>query len=209
MNLAPLLALAFFLGSIPFGYLLFRLRTGGDIRQQGSGNIGATNVLRTAGRALGLLTLALDAAKGWFALYLVLRAAAPAWAIGTALLLVILGHVYSPWLRFRGGKGVATALGAFLALAPWALLVTLGIFALVAWFWRYVSLASICACLALPLLLLTPLQGAADRPVIRLFAAAVAALIIARHHANIARLLRGTENRLGAERPPAAERSAL
>lgn len=205
----PLL-LAFFLGSIPFGYLLVRLRTGGDIRQQGSGNIGATNVLRSAGKGLGLLTLALDAAKGWAALFLVRHlpgTPAPAWEIGAALLLVILGHIYSPWIRFRGGKGVATGLGAFLALAPWALLVSVGIFAVVAAIWRYVSLGSICACVALPLLLLTPLQGAATSGVVQLCAAAAAALIIARHHANIGRLLRGTENRLGASRGPRVEGS--
>lgn len=200
----PLL-LAFLLGSIPFGFLLFRLRTGGDIRSQGSGNIGATNVLRTAGKGLGLLTLALDAAKGWLALSVVLHQSLPPWATGAALLLVILGHIYSPWLRFRGGKGVATGLGAFLALAPWALLVSVGIFAVVAAVWRYISVASICASVALPLLLLTPLRGAATSGVVQICAAAAAALIIARHHANIGRLLRGTESRLGHR--PAVERS--
>ncbi|MGH9520154.1 MAG: glycerol-3-phosphate 1-O-acyltransferase PlsY, partial [Terriglobales bacterium] len=195
--------------SIPFGYLLVRLRTGGDVRRQGSGNIGATNVLRTAGKSLGILTLMLDAAKGWVAMQFVLRwHPTPAWAVAAALLLVILGHIYSPWIRFRGGNGVATGLGAFLALAPWALLVSLAVFAVVAWISRYVSLASICACVALPLLLLTPLHGSAVSAMVKACAAAAAVLIIARHHANIARLLRGTENRLGGGRHPAVERSA-
>ncbi|MGH9394091.1 MAG: glycerol-3-phosphate acyltransferase, partial [Terriglobales bacterium] len=113
-----LLAAAFLLGSIPFGYLIYRLSTGDDIRRAGSGNIGATNVLRTAGTTLGLLTLALDVFKGWLAVELGLHWARSLPALVAAvLMLVVLGHLYSPWLRFKGGKGVATALGAFLALA--------------------------------------------------------------------------------------------
>ncbi|HUX67069.1 MAG TPA: glycerol-3-phosphate 1-O-acyltransferase PlsY [Terriglobales bacterium] len=189
---------AFLLGSIPFGYLVYRLRTGGDIRQIGSGNIGATNVLRASGKTLGILTLLLDAAKGWLAVWLALR-----WAPGASgllaavLLLAILGHLYSPWLRFRGGKGVATALGAFLALAPWPLLGALAVFALVLALWRYVSLASIAACLALPLLLFVP-GPPALAPGVKLAAVATAALIILRHRPNLARLRAGTEHKLGA-----------
>jgi len=192
-----LLALAFLLGSIPSGYLLYRARTGADIRGAGSGNIGATNVLRTAGAGLGVATLALDALKGWLAVALAMRwAGGEAGVIAAALALVVLGHLYTPWLRFRGGKGVAAALGAFLALAPLALAQALVVFALVLAAWRYVSLASMAACVALPLLLLaarpplpTPELGVA---------AGVAVLIIVRHRANLARLRQGTEHKLGA-----------
>lgn len=190
--------LAFLLGSIPFGYLIYRLRTGGDIRHIGSGNIGATNVLRASGTRLGILTLLLDAAKGWLALWLALRwAPSQPGLLAAVLLLVILGHLYSPWLRFRGGKGVATALGAFLALAPWPLVGALVVFALVLALWRYVSLASIAACVALPLLLWLP--GSAPLALgLKLAAIAAAALIIARHRPNLARLRLGTETKLGA-----------
>ncbi|HWG36495.1 MAG TPA: glycerol-3-phosphate 1-O-acyltransferase PlsY [Terriglobales bacterium] len=191
-----LLVTAFLLGSIPFGYLLYRLRTGGDIRAAGSGNIGATNVLRAAGVKLGLATLALDALKGWLAVELALRfAGAHPALIASALALVVLGHMYSPWLRFRGGKGVATALGAFLALAPLPMAEALVVFAAVLAVWRYVSLASICACIALPLLMLT---SRTRFPAAELATASgLALLIIVRHRANLARLRRGTENKLG------------
>lgn len=189
---------AWLLGSIPFGYLLFRLHNGGDIRHSGSGNIGATNVLRTAGKKLGVLTLVLDAAKGWLALWLGLHFAPGHSALHAVMLLgVILGHMYTPWLRFRGGKGVATALGAFLAWAPLPLAGALAVFLIVLALWRYVSLASICATIALPLLL-APLS---PRPVTtpELAAASVAAaLILWRHRGNLERLRRGTEMKLGA-----------
>lgn len=193
-----LLPLAFLLGSIPFGYLLFRWRTGGDIRRSGSGNIGATNVLRTAGKKLGILTLLLDAFKGWLALWLALHwGHNPAVLVAACLLLVIGGHIFSPWLQGRGGKGVATALGAFLALAPEALAGAVVVFLIVLAFWRYVSLASICACVALPLLLLISMHAGDIAPVIVAVAAAVAALVIYRHKANLGRLRQGTESRLG------------
>ncbi|MGH9480745.1 MAG: glycerol-3-phosphate 1-O-acyltransferase PlsY [Terriglobales bacterium] len=196
---ALLLLLAFLIGSIPFGYLLYRVATGQDIRRAGSGNIGATNVMRSAGAKLGVLTLLLDAGKGYVALWLGER-----WAHGHAavlaamLFLVILGHLYSPWLRFRGGKGVATALGSFLALTPGPLLGALAVFVLVLLAWRYVSLASIAACAALPLLLLIPLRQGGLAPVTEAAAVAVAALIVVRHRTNLGRLRRGTEAKLGA-----------
>ena len=197
MPLLVLPPLAFLLGSIPFGYLIYRLRTGGDIRHIGSGNIGATNVLRASGTKLGILTLLLDAAKGWLGVWLALRwAPSQPGLLAAVLLLVILGHLYSPWLRFRGGKGVATALGAFLALAPGPLLGALAVFALVLALWRYVSLASIAACIALPLLLWLPGQTLALG--LKLAALGAAALIIARHRPNLARLRLGTEHKLGA-----------
>lgn len=193
-----LLPLAFLLGSIPFGYLLFRWRTGGDIRRSGSGNIGATNVLRTAGKKLGVLTLLLDAFKGWLALWLALHwGQNPPVLVAGCLVLVIAGHIFSPWLRGRGGKGVATALGAFLALAPWALAGAAVVFLIVLAVWRYVSLASICACIALPLLLLIPMRTGHVAPVVVAVTAAVMALVIYRHKGNLGRLRQGTESRLG------------
>jgi glycerol-3-phosphate acyltransferase PlsY len=192
-----LVAAAFLLGSIPFGFLLFRVHNGGDIRRAGSGNIGATNVLRTGGKKLGILTLVLDAAKGWCAMGLGLhfaRGHAP--LLAAMLLAVILGHMFTPWLRFQGGKGVATALGAFLAWAPWALAGALVVFVIVLALWRYVSLASICAALALPLLLVPLSRGPVSAA--ELGAAAVAAaLIIWRHRGNMQRLRRGTEHKFG------------
>jgi glycerol-3-phosphate acyltransferase PlsY len=185
---------AFLIGSIPFGYLLVRAKTGGDIRARGSGNIGATNVLRTSGAKLGLLTLALDAGKGLLAMELALRfAAGSANVVAAALLLVVLGHLYTPWLRFRGGKGVATALGAFLRLAPLPMLVALALFVVVLAVSRYVSLASIVASAAVPLVL----AGRIRLP-IEVAAIAVAVLVIARHSANWTRIRSGTESRLGA-----------
>ncbi|MGH9488045.1 MAG: glycerol-3-phosphate 1-O-acyltransferase PlsY [Terriglobales bacterium] len=194
-----LLALAFALGTIPFGYLLYRWRTGGDIRRQGSGNIGATNVLRASGARLGVLTLVLDAAKGWLAVWLALRwGGGEAVLLAAALVLVIAGHVFSPWLGWKGGKGVATALGAFLALAPLTLAEAAVVFLVVLAAWRYVSLASICACVALPLLLLLPLRQGRVGGVVVIAAALAAVLIISRHGGNLGRLRRGTEAKLGA-----------
>jgi glycerol-3-phosphate acyltransferase PlsY len=191
---------AFLLGSIPFGYLLCRFALGTDVRQAGSGNIGATNVLRTGGKKLGLLTLVLDAGKGWLAVWLVLRFGggwqAPGMMAG-ALLGAVAGHLFSPWMRLRGGKGVATGMGAFLALTPGPLAVAAGIFVLVLARWRYVSLASIVACAALPLLLLAPLGEPPVPPVLEGAAVATAALIVWRHRANLGRLKHGTEHRWG------------
>lgn len=195
-----ILPLAFLLGSIPFGFLLYRLRRGGDIRQAGSGNIGATNVLRTAGKGLGVLTLLLDAGKGWLAMWLALQAAPlpehGGW-VAAALVLVIAGHMYSPWIGFRGGKGVATALGAFAALAPGPLLIALLVFLVVFLTWRYVSLASICACLALPMLMLTRLAPVQTPVAVETATILVSAWIIVRHRGNIGRLRMGTETKIG------------
>ncbi|MGH9468437.1 MAG: glycerol-3-phosphate 1-O-acyltransferase PlsY [Terriglobales bacterium] len=195
-----LVALAFALGSIPFGYLLYRWFRGGDIRASGSGNIGATNVLRTAGKRLGIATLVLDAAKGWVALWLALqwRGSGAAVLVAACLLAVICGHIFSPWLKGRGGKGVATALGAFLALAPVALAGAVIVFLVVLAGWRYVSLASVCAAAALPLLLLGMwLDGGGVAGIVVAAAGAAAVLIIWRHGGNLERLRLGTESKLG------------
>jgi glycerol-3-phosphate acyltransferase PlsY len=183
--------LAYLLGSIPFGYLLYRYREGRDIRDTGSGNIGATNVFRAAGMAPAITTLLLDASKGYLAVYLTAHATADSQsARGAAALLVILGHVFPLFLKFRGGKGVATGFGAFLAIAPFSALICAGIFVLVVLTWRYVSLASITAAAAFPLVM-----AAREDASPLLLAAAVlgAALIVMCHRSNMQRLWTGTE----------------
>ena len=190
----PLLALAaaYFLGGIPFGYYLVRFATGRDVRTLGSGNIGATNVLRTTGRAAGVVTLLLDIAKGFAAVWLGawLTHGAVLWT-SLAALAVMAGHAYPLLLHFRGGKAVASFLGAFLYLAPLPVLATLILFVAVVAYSRYISLVSIIAAGSFPFavwLILHP-------PVELTAAAAVAgAFIIYRHKSNIARLRAGTEN---------------
>jgi glycerol-3-phosphate acyltransferase PlsY len=195
--------LAYLLGSIPFGYLLVRLGGGGDVRETGSGGTGATNVTRRAGRWVGLLTLLLDALKGTVAVLIarVLMAgeASAQWWVAAAAVAAVLGHIFPVWLRFRGGKGVATGLGVFLVLAPLALLCALIAFVLIVWVSRYVSLGSITAAAILPLAVWA--LGAQERSdsfvAPALFVAAVGgALIIFMHRANIERLLQGKENKL-------------
>ncbi|MBI4458875.1 MAG: glycerol-3-phosphate 1-O-acyltransferase PlsY [Acidobacteria bacterium] len=192
-NLLLVAALAYLLGSVPFGYLLYRLLHGSDIRAAGSGNIGATNVLRTSGVAAGLATFVLDAAKGYVAVALCAAFVgdAPEWR-SVAAVAVILGHIFPLFLQFRGGKGVATAFGAFLALAPSAVLIALVVFLMVVSVWRYVSLASLVAAAVFPLVLL-----AFGESSFTLTAAFIgSALLIVRHRSNIRRLLQGTENRI-------------
>lgn len=194
------IAASYLLGSIPFGYLLVRMFRGTDIRQSGSGNIGATNVARTS-PALGVATLALDALKGLAAVALTRywispRAGMSAAALcAVAALFAIVGHMFPLWLGFRGGKGVATGLGSFVMLAPKAILVMLGIFAAIVVAFRYVSLGSILAVAFFPVLAWV-LDGYGREPLAIACFAAASVLIIAKHHTNIGRLLAGTENRL-------------
>lgn len=211
MNVHPaLLAIAasYLLGSIPFGYVLVRLFHGSDVRTTGSGNIGATNVARTS-PALGIVTLALDAGKG-LAAVLVAQALDPAnrnlaFAAG---LVAVCGHMFPLWLRFRGGKGVATGLGSFVLLTPKAILIAIGIFIAMAAAFRWIALASITATALLPPAawlmgeLLNPGRPAAAGvhhpsagPLT--FLGVASALVIVKHHANIRRLLAGTEPRFG------------
>lgn len=182
--------LAFFIGSIPVGFLLGRLK-GVDVRLHGSGNIGATNVLRTLGKSAGLITLLLDACKGATGALLgfaITPESAPLVALAS-----IIGHCYSPFLKFRGGKGVATGLGAFLVLAPIESLLAVGVFALTLLVTRYVALASIAAATSLPLIISTVRF---EEPLL-LAAAVISALLITwRHEGNIRRLLAGNEHRL-------------
>ena len=192
MEGALLLATAYLLGSIPFSYLVARAR-GVDVRKVGSGNVGATNVMRAAGRTAGLLAFVLDLAKGSAAV-LIARAttsdgALPAWCAVAA----VLGHMYPVWLRFRGGKGVATGVGAFLPLVPVASGGGFLAFGLVLLATRYVSLGSIAG--AVTLAVLAFLSG--PDPAVARAAAGLAVLIVWKHRGNLERIARGTENRLG------------
>lgn len=193
------LFIAYLIGSIPFGYLIVKLKSGADIRQTGSGATGATNVTRKAGKVAGIVTLALDALKGAVAVWLVSRyklELAP-WAG----LLAIIGHCFPVWLRFKAGKGVATGLGVFLVLAPWAVLAALIVFLLVVWRTRFISLGSILAAVVIPLALIAQHLWLAPSPNFGELLAAVciaSTIIIAKHHENIRRLLAGNENRFGA-----------
>ncbi|HUX45066.1 MAG TPA: glycerol-3-phosphate 1-O-acyltransferase PlsY [Terracidiphilus sp.] len=197
---------AYLFGSIPTGYLLFRVLRKQDIRTVGSGNIGATNVLRSGGKGLGAATFLLDMLKGSTAVWLG-ALAAPVWLPGMPLrnvealaaLFAVLGHMFPVWLRFRGGKGVATGFGVFLVAAPWAALASITIFALVLAASRFVSLASILGAACFPPLAWFLVRG--DRPAFFLAVqATVALLIIVKHHQNIRRLLNGTESRIGARK---------
>jgi len=206
MNLWLLtLTTAYLLGSIPFGYLLVRFFRKEDVRSIGSGNIGATNVARSGGKGLGLLTLLLDALKGYIAVLIAMHLA-PNTAHGPSTLAVaaavaaVLGHVFPVWLGFRGGKGIATALGVFLALVPWVALAALGLFILVVATTRLVSLGSILAAISIPLfaLLLVPRRSAA----LLLGLSAISLISILKHHANIIRLLQGKESRFSSNKNP-------
>jgi glycerol-3-phosphate acyltransferase PlsY len=202
---------AYLAGSIPFGYLLVRFIRKEDIRSVGSGNIGATNVLRSGSKALGALTLLLDALKGYVSVLLAgylahlpgLAPVAQQDAIAVAAVFAILGHVYPVWLKFKGGKGVATGLGLFLALAPYAALASVGVFAIVVLLTRYVSLASILGAAAFPAFSLA-LPHAPRTEGLTAVIVCLPLLVIAKHHQNIGRLLHGTEYRFGKSRSTAA-----
>lgn len=199
MTLIIVLIVAYLIGSIPFGYLIVRTKEGGDIRQTGSGGTGATNVSRRAGKAAGVLTLLLDAAKGAAAVLIAQNISGSDWVKAAAAIAVIVGHIFPVWLGFRGGKGVATGVGVFLVLAPVALLCAGVIFVSIVYFTRYVSLGSIMAAALIPLLVW--LQNVFVEPVADLrpllTAAVVGALLIVfAHRGNIERLARGTESQI-------------
>lgn len=192
MSVILFIIIAYLIGAIPCGIVLTRLFGKEDIRQAGSGNIGATNVYRVAGRGLGIATLVGDALKG----VLPTLFAAQATSFSPAQIALIaaatfLGHLYPVYLGFKGGKGVATALGIFLVLSPKAVLVAFAVFALVLWKWRYISLGSISAAAAIPWLVLL-FEGS-----VWIFGAAlfIAVMVIVRHRANIERLRNGSENK--------------
>jgi len=204
--------ISYLFGSIPFGYLLIRIFKGEDIRATGSGNIGATNVARSGAKGLAIATLALDALKGAVPVWLykntfasstsaapgssqyLFLLALPCWAA----LWAVLGHLFPAWLKFKGGKGVATALGVFAVLAPKPILLSLGVFILVVAVTRFVSLGSILATAALPFLAYFFQAELRTWPAMSMVCG-IALLIIVKHHGNITRLMHGTEPRFGSK----------
>lgn len=206
-------AVAYLLGSIPFGYILVRLFTGADVRAQGSGNIGATNVARTGRKGLAIATLLLDALKGaiavWCAFQFGMQTSSGLYAhlglpIGyrlasLAALFAILGHMYPIWLKFKGGKGVATGLGVFVALAPKSVLVVLVVFLIVVGITRYVSLGSIIGAALFPIAFYY-LNLQQRTPAILALISGVSLLIIWKHRENIRRLIAGNEHKLGTKK---------
>jgi glycerol-3-phosphate acyltransferase PlsY len=208
MMLACLLivVIAYLLGSMPSGYLLIRLFRHQDIRQSGSGNIGATNVLRAGGKGLAAATFLLDMLKGSCAVWLggviggwLAPGVPSANFAALAALVAVLGHIFPVWLGFKGGKGVSTGFGVFLVAAPWAALAAISVFIVVLAISRYVSLASILGAASFPLFAL--FLGHGDRPPFFIAVqVAVALILIAKHHQNIGRLLAGKESRLGAKK---------
>jgi glycerol-3-phosphate acyltransferase PlsY len=197
---------AYLLGSIPTGFLLMRLFRHQDIRSFGSGNIGATNVLRSGGKSLGAATFVLDMLKGSASVLLCGLLAAVLTpdmphrdAQALAALCAVLGHMFPIWLRFKGGKGVATGFGVFLVAAPVAALISISLFAVIFAFTRYVSLASIIGAASFPIFAWITVRGERSWFFIAV-QSAVALLIIVKHHQNIRRLLAGTESRIGARK---------
>jgi len=188
---------AYLLGSIPFGLLVTKLFGAGDVHAAGSGNVGATNVTRVAGPFAGILTLLLDAAKGSVAVWLAAHFSGElsGWMV-LAGLAALIGHCFPVWLRFHGGKGVATAAGMFLMLSPLALLGSVLLFIVVVVISRYVSLGSIAAAAAMPLLIYLFWAPHHAPPLIVTFGAfAAAILVVYKHDANIQRLVEGREPR--------------
>jgi glycerol-3-phosphate acyltransferase PlsY len=203
VTLTVLLIGSYLLGSIPFGYLAGRLQ-GIDIRKAGSGNVGATNVVRVLGKRYGYPVFALDVLKGFGAVKISMLMAlgrSPAWNSPVifgilAAMCSVLGHLYPPWLKFKGGKGVATSAGALLALTPLATLIGVAIWIIVFWLTRYVSLASITAAIVLPIVILVISSQDRNKSKPLVYSSAcVAAVVIWRHRSNLSRLIRGTEPR--------------
>ncbi len=201
---------AYLLGSIPSGYVLVRLFRHQDIRQTGSGNIGATNVLRSGGKGLAVATFLMDMLKGCCAVWLggligglLAPGAAPDDMRALAALVAVLGHIFPVWLGFKGGKGVAVGFGVFLVASPWAALAAISVFFVVLALSRYVSLASILGAASFPFFAwwLSRIHVCAERsPFFVAVEIVVALLLIAKHHQNIRRLLAGTESKLGAKK---------
>ena len=187
------LVAAYLIGAIPVGFLVARAAAGPDIRRAGSGNIGATNVLRTLGRGPAVLTLVGDIVKGYLAVAAARAIGTEAWSAAGGAVAAVAGNCWPLFLAFRGGKGMATGLGAFLAVVPWAVAPAAVLWLVVTSLSRYVSLASILSCMSLPLA--AALLGYPRHSVVA--AALVALIIMWRHRENIARLASGTEHRLG------------
>jgi len=193
--------LSYLLGSIPFGYVLVKIFRGQDIRDSGSGNIGATNVARSGAKGLGAATLLLDALKGFVAVWLAgMIPSADGGAVpftSVAALAAVLGHIFPVWLKFKGGKGVATALGVFVLLCPKAVLVSLAVFIVVLAVTRYVSLGSILSAISAPIA--AYFLGTKDWSIL-ISVALISLIVVVKHHQNIGRLLAGTESRFGASK---------
>lgn len=190
-----MLLAAYLIGAIPTGVVLTRLVGASDIRNSGSGNIGATNVYRVAGKKLGVLTLIGDALKGAVPVLIAIKLTDLGDAqVGAVAAAAFIGHCYPVYLKFKGGKGVATALGIFLVLSPLAVLGAFAVFALLVWKWRYVSLGSICAAAAIPILV----YFTEGNPALVATTMFISLIVICRHHQNIQRLLNGSENRFKA-----------
>lgn len=184
---------AYLVGSIPTGLLLGKAY-GIDVRKEGSGNIGATNLYRTVGRKVGIITLIGDCLKGLLPVLLVTLGPFPPDLAPWVGLAAFCGHVFSVFLKFRGGKGVATALGVFLALAPLAVAIAIALFAVLMYLWRYVSLGSIAAAAAMP----PAVYFLGGSKAVTLVTAIISLIVIVRHHENIGRLLSGKESRFKA-----------
>jgi acyl phosphate:glycerol-3-phosphate acyltransferase len=185
--------LAYLIGSVPFALLIAKRWGAPDLRRVGSGNLGAANVLRTSGVTAGVLVALLDVGKGAAGVLLASRLDGSTATPAVAGLAAIVGHIYPVWLRFRGGKGVATACGVFAALAPVAMPIALAVFVVSAWITKYISVGSVLASAALP-----PIAYAMGAPTpIVIAAAAAAGLIVFRHRSNLARVWLGTERRIG------------
>ena len=192
MELVTAITLAYLVGSVPFAFLLSR-RRGIDLRHVGSGNVGATNVLRTSGVRTAMIAMSLDVVKGALAVVMAERFASGAGTPVAAGLASVFGHIYPVWLRFRGGKGVATAAGVFAVLTPVALGIASAAFVVAVWVTRYISIGSVVG--ALTLAIVAIVSGA---PMMVEVGSAIAALtILYRHRANIARVFAGTERRIG------------
>lgn len=187
------LAAAYLLGSIPTGLLLGKA-CGIDVRKEGSGNIGATNLYRTVGRKVGVLTLIFDCLKGFLPVLAAREFGLSAEYVAWVGLAAFCGHVFSVFLRFKGGKGVATALGVFLALSPLAVAIAVGVFLVLVFKWRYISLGSVTAATVMPLAV--SLLGGGRMMII--VTALIAVIVIFKHHENIKRLVAGTENKFKA-----------
>lgn len=203
---AASLITAYLLGSIPFGYLVVKLTSGADIRETGSGGTGATNVTRKAGKGAGIVTLVLDALKGFAAVWLarwLTGETGTSWIVASAAVLAVIGHCFPVWLKFKAGKGVATGLGVFLAIVPWAVLAAIVLFVVIVWRTRFVSLGSIAAAAFIPLwtwIVHTWVEPVSSFIPILVALCASSAVIIAKHAENIRRLLAGNENKFGVAR---------
>ena len=207
MPVASLLVVvaAYFLGSIPTGYILVRIFRKQDIRTIGSGNIGATNVIRSGAKGLGAATFLLDMLKGCCAVWLgaALAPHLPDWPArnveALAALCAVLGHMFPVWLGFKGGRGVSTGFGVFLVAAPWAALAAITLFGLTVWMTRFVSLGSILGAASFPVFAWFLVKG--DKPLFFVTVQVIVALlIIVKHHANFRRLIAGTESKFGGRR---------